>query len=54
VAADLGIAVAGLLGLAVVTGVIESTMARLQLVRVPHLLAAAVVLASLALVLAWR
>ncbi|MBE3135749.1 MAG: NADH-quinone oxidoreductase subunit H [Acidobacteria bacterium] len=54
VAADLGVALAGMLGLAVVTGVIESTMARLRLLRVPHLLAGAIVLAALALVLAWR
>jgi formate hydrogenlyase subunit 4 len=54
VAADLGIALAGMAGLAIVTGVIESTMARLRLLRVPHLLAGAIVLAALALVLAWR
>jgi len=53
-AADVAIAVAGLAALAVVTGIIESTMARLRLVRVPHLLVAATVLATLALVLAWR
>jgi formate hydrogenlyase subunit 4 len=53
-AADTAVAVAGLLGLAAAVGVIESTMARLRLVRVPHLLAAAVVLAGLALVLEWR
>jgi formate hydrogenlyase subunit 4 len=53
-AVDLAAAVAGLLGLAVAVGVIESTMARLRLVRVPHLLAAALVLALLALILEWR
>jgi formate hydrogenlyase subunit 4 len=53
-AADVAIAVAGLVALAVVTGIIESTMARLRLLRVPHLLLAAGVLAALALVLAWR
>ena len=53
-AADLAVAVAGMIGLAIVTGILESTMARLRLVRVPHLLAAAVVLAVLALVLEWR
>jgi formate hydrogenlyase subunit 4 len=53
-AADLAVAVAGMLALAVVVGVIESTMARLRLARVPHLLAAAVVLAGLALVLEVR
>lgn len=51
---DLGVSVAGLVALAVVTGVIESTMARLRLLRVPHLLAAAGALAALALVLVWR
>jgi formate hydrogenlyase subunit 4 len=54
VAADMTVAVTGMLTLAVVIGVIESTMARLHLLRVPHLLAAAVVLAGLALVLVWR
>ena len=51
---DLGAALAGMLGLAVATGLIESGMARLRLLRVPHLLAAALVLAGLALILAWR
>jgi formate hydrogenlyase subunit 4 len=51
---DLGAAVIGMFGLAFVTGLIESSMARLRLLRVPHLLAGAVVLASLALILAWR
>ena len=51
---DLGAAVIGMFGLAVVTGLIESSMARLRLLRVPHLLAAALVLAGLALILAWR
>jgi formate hydrogenlyase subunit 4 len=53
-AVDLAVAVAGLIGLAVLVGVIESTMARLRLLRVPHLMAAALVLALLALVLGWR
>jgi formate hydrogenlyase subunit 4 len=51
---DLGAAVAGMFALAVATGLIESCMARLRLLRVPHLLAAALVLAGLALILAWR
>ena len=51
---DVAVTIAGLLGLAVVTGVIESTMARLRLVRVPQLLAGAGVLAALALVLVLR
>jgi formate hydrogenlyase subunit 4 len=51
---DLGAAVAGMFGLAVATGLVESGMARLRLLRVPHLLAAALVLAGLALILTWR
>jgi formate hydrogenlyase subunit 4 len=54
VAADLAIAVGGLMALGIVVGVIESTMARLRLVRVPHLLAAAGAMACLALILVWR
>ncbi len=42
---------AGLLLLAVITGVIESTMARLRLLRVPHLLVSAGFLSTLALAL---
>jgi formate hydrogenlyase subunit 4 len=53
-AADMAVAAAGLLVLAVVVGAIESTMARLRLLHVPHLLAGAIVLAGLALVLEWR
>jgi formate hydrogenlyase subunit 4 len=40
--------------LAVVTGLVESSMARLRLVRVPQLLVAAGVLSTLALVLVLR
>jgi hypothetical protein len=36
---DLGAATAGMFGLAVATGLVESGMARLRLLRVPHLLA---------------
>jgi formate hydrogenlyase subunit 4 len=43
-----------MMALAVVTGIIESTLARLRLVRVPHLLAAASAMAVLAFVLQWR
>ena len=46
---DLAVALAGLLVVAVGTGVAESTMARLRLTRVPQLLVAASVLAVLAL-----
>ena len=49
---DLGAAVAGMFGLAFAVGLIESGMARLRMLRVPHLLSAAVVLAGLALILA--
>ena len=48
---DLPVAVAGMIALAVVLGVIESTMARLRMMRVPELLIGAVTLAGLALVL---
>ncbi len=48
---DLGLSLAAVLGLAVVIGVVESSMARLRLVRVPQLLVGAAVLAVLALVL---
>ncbi|HQU41319.1 MAG TPA: NADH-quinone oxidoreductase subunit H [Pirellulales bacterium] len=43
--------VAGVLAVAVVVGVVESGMARLRLVSLPHLLIAAVVLSALGLVL---
>jgi formate hydrogenlyase subunit 4 len=45
---------AALFGLAIVTGVIESTMGRLRLQRVPQLLAGAAVLSAVALLLALR
>lgn len=48
---DVPIAVLGMLALAVMLGVIESTMARLRLPRVPELLVGAAALAGLALVL---
>jgi len=41
----------GMLALGIITGVIESSMARLRLVRVPQLLIAAIVLSGLALAL---
>jgi formate hydrogenlyase subunit 4 len=44
---------AGLFGLAVIIGVVESTMARLRLVRVPQLLIGAATLSALALVLVY-
>jgi formate hydrogenlyase subunit 4 len=50
----LGACLAGMVGLAVVVGVVESVMARLRLLRVPQLLAAAGAFAVLALVLALR
>ena len=51
---DAVIRVASMFSLAVVTGVIESTMARLRLTRVPQLLAGAGVLSALALLLVLR
>ncbi len=51
---DLGAAVAGLIGLAILTGMIESSMARLRLVHIPQLLVGAGVLSALALVLVLR
>ena len=47
-------AIGGMLTLAVVVGIIESSMARLQLLRVAQLLTAAVVLSGLALALVQR
>jgi formate hydrogenlyase subunit 4 len=44
----------GMVGMAVVVGVVESVMARLRLVRVPQLLVGASALASLALALTFR
>jgi formate hydrogenlyase subunit 4 len=44
----------GMLALAVVVGIVESTMARLRLVRVPQLLVGAGVFAALALILVLR
>jgi formate hydrogenlyase subunit 4 len=51
---DLAAGIAGLLALAMVVGVIESTIARLRLLRVPQFLVAASVLSILALVLVMR
>jgi formate hydrogenlyase subunit 4 len=49
---DTGAGLIGMLGLGIATGVIESSMARLRLLRVPQLLLAAIVLSALALALA--
>lgn len=51
---DIATALAGTLALAVLVGVIESTMARLRLTRVPQLLITAVALTVLALALGLR
>jgi formate hydrogenlyase subunit 4 len=51
---DLVLGMAGMMLLAVFVGVIESTIARLRLVRVPQFLVAASVLSILALVLVMR
>lgn len=48
---DLIAAIAGMLAIALVTGVIESSMARFRLLRVTQLLVAAIVLSGLALAL---
>jgi formate hydrogenlyase subunit 4 len=48
------IGIAGIAALAITVGVIESVMARLRLVRLPQLLAAAGALSALALILAMR
>jgi formate hydrogenlyase subunit 4 len=52
--ANTGMAVAGMLLLAVAAGVVESAMARLKLTRVPQVLAAAAALSALAFVLSVR
>ena len=49
--ADLVLALAAMLVLAIAVGVVESTMARLRLIRVPQLLVGAVTLSILALIL---
>jgi formate hydrogenlyase subunit 4 len=51
---DLAAGVGGMIVLAVVVGVIESTMARLRLLRVPQLLVGAAVLSILAMILVMR
>src|SRR6266699_573708 len=48
---DIAVSIGGMLALGVLIGVIESTMARLRLVRMPQLLVGAGVLATLALIL---
>ena len=51
---DGGAAIAGMIGVAILTGIIESCMARWRLTRVPQLLVAASVLSALALALMLR
>lgn len=51
---DLLFGVAGMLGLAVATGIVESILARARLVRVPQLLVGAGVLCALGLLLTFR
>jgi formate hydrogenlyase subunit 4 len=53
-AIDLAAAFAGMLVLAVATGCVEATMARVRLVRIPQLLVAATVLSSLGFMLTLR
>ncbi len=52
--ADVAAAAAVVFGLAAVTGVVESTMARLKMVRVPHLLMGALVLSAVAYMIMLR
>ena len=51
---DWGAAMAGMVGVAVLTGIVESSTARWRLARVPQLLVGATILSSLALVLMLR
>jgi formate hydrogenlyase subunit 4 len=51
---DLAATVAGMLVLAVITGIVESTMARLRLLRVPQLLFGASAFSILALIMVMR
>ena len=51
---DIAVSIGGMFALAVVIGIVESTMARLRLVHVPQLLVGACVLAALALILVLR
>jgi formate hydrogenlyase subunit 4 len=52
--ADWGVFAAGMLALAIAIGVVESVLARLRLIQVPNLLAAACILSSLGIVLLAR
>lgn len=52
--ADGMIFLAGMIAVAVVTGIVESVMARLRLTHVPQLLLGAGVIAGAALILVWR
>ena len=51
---DLGLGAAGLVGVAVATGIVESIMARVRMLRVPQLLVGAGVLCALGLLLTFR
>ncbi len=51
---DWGIFAAGMIGLAVIIGIVESSMARLQIRRVPGLLVGAVLLSGFGIVLLAR
>ncbi len=51
---DAAMALAGMFGIAILTGLIESSMARLRLIHIPQLLIGAAVMAALALVLVVR
>jgi len=51
---DLSVGIAGMASLAVITGIVESVMARLRLLRVPQFLIAASILSIVALILVMR
>jgi formate hydrogenlyase subunit 4 len=53
-AADAAIFLAGMALVSIAVGLVESSMARLQLTRVPQLLLGATVLSGFSLILAWR
>ena len=54
IALDLAACFAGMVALSVLTGIVESTMARLRLVRVPQILMGAAALCVTALALVFR
>jgi len=53
-ALDLGVFILGMIGLAVLIGVIESIMARLQLLRIPQFLIGTILLSFFSLIMLLR